>query len=194
MALPEGPGQEASCLFSSAASEQEEGRRRPWLQTCFCLYLLLFSHQVMPISSAAPWTVAGWILCPWDFPGRNKGVGCHLLFQRLSQAQGSNLRLLNWQTGSLPLSHQGRSFCSYWAVFFHGGSEGSISRRSWPSVGAGQGRVFWLGAPSLHAQPSSEGLCGVRVRWSPQVSVSGSRMDWPVRVAGSCSCYFYRSN
>ena len=37
------------------------------------------------------------------------------------------------------------------------------------SVGAGQGRVFWLGAPSLHAQPSSEGLCGVRVRLSPQV-------------------------
>ena len=33
----------------------------------------------------------------------------------------------------------------------------------------GQGRAFWLGASSLHAQPSTEGLRGVGVRWSPQV-------------------------
>ena len=95
VAFPEGSGQEASCLFSSAASEQEERQRRLWLQMCFHLCLLLFSHQVMPVSSATPWTVAGWILCPQDFPGRDKGVGCHLLFQRISQAQGSNLHLLN---------------------------------------------------------------------------------------------------
>ena len=25
-----------------------------------------------------PWSVAYQALCPWDFPGKNTGVGCHL--------------------------------------------------------------------------------------------------------------------
>ena len=32
-------------------------------------------------------------LCPWDFPGKNTGVGCHLL-QGLFPTQGLNLHLL----------------------------------------------------------------------------------------------------
>ena len=28
-----------------------------------------------------PWTVACQLLCPWDSPGKNTGVGCHCLFQ-----------------------------------------------------------------------------------------------------------------
>ena len=28
-----------------------------------------------------PWTVARRLLCPWDFPGKNTGVGCHFLLQ-----------------------------------------------------------------------------------------------------------------
>ena len=30
------------------------------------------------------------LLCPWDFPGKNTGVGCHFLFQEIFMAQGSN--------------------------------------------------------------------------------------------------------
>ena len=44
------------------------------------------------------------ILCPWDFPDQNTGVGCHFLFQ------GCNLYLLCllfWQEDSLPLKHLG---------------------------------------------------------------------------------------
>ena len=33
-------------------------------------------------------------LRPWDFPGKNTGVGCHFLLQGIFQTQGSNLRLL----------------------------------------------------------------------------------------------------
>ena len=43
------------------------------------------------------------LLCPWDSPGTNTGVGCHALLQ----AQASNpslLHLLQLQTGSLPLA------------------------------------------------------------------------------------------
>ena len=30
------------------------------------------------------------LLCPWDSPGKNIEVGCHALFQRIFQTQGSN--------------------------------------------------------------------------------------------------------
>ena len=46
-------------------------------------------------------------LCPWDFPGKNKGAGCHFFLQAIMWTQGSNLNLLHWQADSLPLSHQG---------------------------------------------------------------------------------------
>ena len=28
-----------------------------------------------------PWAVAARLLCPWDSPGKNTGVGCHFLLQ-----------------------------------------------------------------------------------------------------------------
>ena len=52
---------------------------------------------------AVPWTVAR--LCPWDFPGKNTGVGCHFLLKGIFPTQGSNPGLLHWQVDSLPLSH-----------------------------------------------------------------------------------------
>ena len=43
--------------------------------------------------SATQWTVAG-LLCPWDFPGRKTGVGCHFFLQGIFPTQGSNPSLL----------------------------------------------------------------------------------------------------
>ena len=54
-------------------------------------------------------TAAPQAFCPWDFPGRNSRVGCHMLLQGIFLTQGSNLCLLcllHWQVDSLPLSHQ----------------------------------------------------------------------------------------
>ena len=48
------------------------------------------------------------LLCSWDFPGKNTGVGGHFLLQGIFLTQGSNPRLLcllHWQVDSLPLSH-----------------------------------------------------------------------------------------
>ena len=42
------------------------------------------------------------LLCPWDSPGKNTGVGCHSLLQGFFPTQGSNPHLLHWQAGSLP--------------------------------------------------------------------------------------------
>ena len=56
-----------------------------------------------------PWTVAHpRLLCPWNFPGKNTGEGCHVFLQGIFPTQGLNLHLLcllYWQVNSSPLSH-----------------------------------------------------------------------------------------
>ena len=54
--------------------------------------------------------------CPWDSPGKNTGVGCHILLQGTFLTQGLNphlLCLLPWQAGSLPLAPPGKPYFSY---------------------------------------------------------------------------------
>ena len=43
---------------------------------------------------ATPRTVPTRLLCPWNSPGKNTGVDCHSLLQRIFPAQGSNPGLL----------------------------------------------------------------------------------------------------
>ena len=47
------------------------------------------------------------LLCPWNSPGKNTGVGCYFFLQGIFPTQESNPCLLHWKTGSLPLSPQG---------------------------------------------------------------------------------------
>ena len=54
-----------------------------------------------------PWTVAYNIPPSWDFPGKNTGVGCHFLLQRIFLTQGSNLCLPHCRQMLYHLSHQG---------------------------------------------------------------------------------------
>ena len=53
------------------------------------------------------WTGPTRLLCPWNFTGKDTGVGCHFLLQGIVPNQGSNLRLslLHWQVDSLPLRY-----------------------------------------------------------------------------------------
>ena len=47
------------------------------------------------------------LLCPWEFSGKNIGVGCHFLLRGIFPTQESNLcllHLLHWQADSLPLA------------------------------------------------------------------------------------------
>ena len=47
------------------------------------------------------------VLCPWDFPGLDTGVGFHSLLQRIFQMQESNLGLLRCRQIFYHLGHQG---------------------------------------------------------------------------------------
>ena len=70
----------------------------------------VLSHSVVSNSLRPHGLQPARLLCPWDFPGKKTGVGCHFLLQGIFPTQVSNLSLLcflHWQVGSLPLSHPG---------------------------------------------------------------------------------------
>ena len=54
--------------------------------SCYCLLT-----QAFPTPGEEPTR----LLCPWDSPGRNPGMGRHFLLQRIFPAQGSNPGLLH---------------------------------------------------------------------------------------------------
>ena len=44
---------------------------------------------------------------PWDFPGKNTGVGCHFLLQGVFPTQESNLGFLHCRQTLYRLSYEG---------------------------------------------------------------------------------------
>ena len=83
------------------------------LHFCF-IFMTPVSFQYAAVVVAKSCTTLLWprglqpfrLLCLWDFPSKNTGVGCHCLFQGIFPTQLSNLRLLHLQANSLSLSHQ----------------------------------------------------------------------------------------
>ena len=81
------------------------------LRTCMCaksfqLCPTLWSYGLYPAR----------LLCPWDSPGKNTGVGCHALLQGIFLIQESNpclSCLLHWQSNSLPLALPGKPGSHY---------------------------------------------------------------------------------
>ena len=69
---------------------------------------MLATQSCLTLRPHGLWPVR--LLCPWDSPGNNTGVGSHSLLQGIFPTQGSNLhlpRLLHWRADSLPLSPLG---------------------------------------------------------------------------------------
>jgi len=64
-------------------------------------------------NSVTPWTVATRLLCPWNSPGKNTGVGSHSFLQGIFPTQGLNLGLLHcMQILSLQSEPSGKPFNS----------------------------------------------------------------------------------
>ena len=87
-------------LFSNSRAPVEA---RVYIFVCTHAQLLscvdsLWPHGLLPTR----------LLCPWHFPGKNTGVGCHVLLQEIFPIQWPNSHLLclsHWQADSLPLYH-----------------------------------------------------------------------------------------
>ena len=78
---------------------------------CMCMLSLQSMDYRPPVS------------CPWDSPGKNTGVGCHLLLHGILPTQESNphlLWLLHCQAGSLPLAPPGKPFLLFQESYING--------------------------------------------------------------------------
>ena len=85
--------------------------------TCICVHtvflLSLCVYSVVSNSLQPHGLYPTRFFCPWNFPGKNTGAGCHFLLQGIFLTQGSNsclLRFLHWQADSLLLCHLGSPF------------------------------------------------------------------------------------
>ena len=92
-------------------------------QNACYLMAVSWTHACVPTCSVMP---AGHeppgLICPWNFPGKNTGVGCHALFQGILPTQGLNsclLHLLHQQAGSSPLCHLGSLNMGIWVRKAH---------------------------------------------------------------------------
>ena len=74
---------------------------------CVCVCVCASERSVMSDSLRPTGPYPTRFFCPWNFPGRNTGVGCHALLQGIFPTQESNWCLLYWQADYLPLPHLG---------------------------------------------------------------------------------------
>ena len=65
------------------------------------------SHSVLLDSLCPQGLEPTRVLCPWDYPGKITGVGCHFLLQGILLTQGLNPGLLHCRQILYHLSHQG---------------------------------------------------------------------------------------
>ena len=72
--------------------------------------LTLQPHELKPVG----------LLCPWVFPGKNAGVGCHFLLQGIFLTQELNPGLPHClQADSVPYEPPGKSLSIYICVCIH---------------------------------------------------------------------------
>ena len=73
---------------------------------CFSLLVYVCPVTAVTSDSLQPYGLKPTgLLCPWNSPGKNTGVACHVLLQGIFLIQGLNpslLRYLHWQASSLP--------------------------------------------------------------------------------------------
>ena len=75
------------------------------------LYCALLSHSVGSNSSRLHGLYPTRLLCPWDFPSKNTGVGFHFLLQRIFPTGELNGALLHCRRILYQLSYQGSPNC-----------------------------------------------------------------------------------
>ena len=84
------------------------------LLLCLALtYCAVLSHSVVSDSLWPRGLQPARLLCPWDSPGKNTGVGCHALLQGIFWAQGSNPGLPHRRQILYCLDHQGSPSSSH---------------------------------------------------------------------------------
>ena len=113
----------------------------PSLHACSAVSDSLWHHGLWPAK----------LLCLWDIPGKNTGVGCHFLLQGIFLTQGLNLYFLHWQTDSLLMSHLGSPL----GVLHHGNFPSFIHPSVQFSAVQSLSRVWLFATPGIAARQAS---------------------------------------
>ena len=77
---------------------------------CVCVCCSVMSNSLRPHGQQP-----ARLLCPWNSPGKNTGVGCHFLLQRIFQTEGSNL--MHCRQILYHLSPQGILYITYIYIY-----------------------------------------------------------------------------
>ena len=115
-----------SCSNATSVDRQQWPRTKRCWKRCVC------ACPVASVVSDSLWLDGlqpARLLCPWDSPGKNTGVGCHALLQGIFQTQGSNLSFL-------PLLHC-RRILYHWVT-----KEAPVKRDEWKEFALGS-TDFW---------------------------------------------------
>ena len=121
--------------FSLKHEGRSRGESDPYQQAVLCWVTQLCQTLCDPMDcSPQGSSVHG------DSPGKNTGVGCHALLQRIFPTQGSNPGLLHCRRILYHLSHQGSPRILEWVAypFFRGSSQ----PRDWTRVSSIAGGFF----------------------------------------------------
>ena len=73
------------------------------------LFFKSINSEVKSLSHVRLFETPTRLLCPWDFPGKSTGVGCHSLLQGIFPTQGLNLGLPHYRQMLLPFEPPGKS-------------------------------------------------------------------------------------
>ena len=104
-----------------------EVRWLPWIPKWKSASLLVMSDSLWP-QGLLPTR----LLCPWDSPGKNTGVGCHSFLQAIFLNQGLNLDLLHCRQILDCLSHPQGPNLIVWVL-----------KSGWGGWRIGQRAVMW---------------------------------------------------
>ena len=116
------------------------GQIHVWCWHNITCYVKLFSCVQLFVTL---WTVAHQALCPWNFSGKNTGVGCRALLQGIVLTQGSNPHFLGLCIAGGFFTHWAISTCypgMQWGEFTSGGicliylgfgNQGHIFLKNW---------------------------------------------------------------
>ena len=90
-------------MFSVLLAVSTSVWKGKWKWICSVVSDSLQPHGLLPTR----------FLCPWDFPGKNTGVGCHFFLQEIFPTQGLNPDLPHCRQMFYHLSQQGRPTSVY---------------------------------------------------------------------------------
>ena len=83
----------------------------PWIYISVFIYSCSVAKSYLTVCDTIDSSAR--LLCPWDFLGKNTGVGCRFLLQGIFPTQGWNHGSSAWQVDFLLLCYQGNPSIHY---------------------------------------------------------------------------------